>query len=611
MWVVKPTCASTQTIDRRFGRALVCGVIVAALLGPLGSVAQASPPPPSFSPEIELLAGTFPRSVALGDLNDDGAPDLVVANHGWLDVGPGVIGSVSVSLGDGAGGFGARTDYELGAEVKAVALGDLDGDTFLDLIVTANGGGIGKLWVLLGDGAGGFGPKAETVAANSMGPGSLAVADLNGDTIPDVAVADSESVNVLFGSGTGGFAGDPEWPVLETPTGTLPNSVGAGHLNGDTFLDLVSTNWEGSVSVLLGNGDGTFVLGSELAVGSSPRSVAVGDLNGDGRSDMAVANFDGDSVSVLLGNGDGTFLPSRDFATGTSPVSVVMAHINGDARADLAVANFDGDSVSVLVGDGAGGFTVPVGVAAGWGPRAVAAGDLNGDGLPDLTVANAMSDNPDPGLGDPNPGPGTVSVLLNTSPRAPGAPTIIRNATAGDGQATVSWAAPAADGGSAITGYVVTPYVGYGPRPSTAFASTGTTQTITGLTNGTEYRFRVQAVNAVGTSGFSTVTNPVAPMAPTAPGAPTIIRNATAGDGEATVSWTAPASDGGSPITGYVVTPYVGYGPRLSTTFTSTATTQTVTGLVNGTEYRFRVQAINAVGTSGYSTVTNPVTPSA
>jgi hypothetical protein len=95
----------------------------------------------------------------------------------------------------------------------------------------------------------------------------------------------------------------------------------------------------------------------------------------------------------------------------------------------------------------------------------------------------------------------------------------------------------------------------------------------------------------------------------TLPGAPAVIRNATAGNASATVSWTAPGTDGGSPITGYVVTPYVGYYALPSTTFSSTATSQTVTGLTNGTQYRFRVQAVNAVGTSGYSKVTNPVSP--
>jgi hypothetical protein len=88
-----------------------------------------------------------------------------------------------------------------------------------------------------------------------------------------------------------------------------------------------------------------------------------------------------------------------------------------------------------------------------------------------------------------------------------------------------------------------------------------------------------------------------------------MIGAATAGDGQATVSWTAPASDGGSAITGYVVTPYIGYFPLAPQVFSSTATTQVVTGLTNGTQYRFRVQAVNAVGASGYSTVTNPVIP--
>lgn len=191
---------------------------------------------------------------------------------------------------------------------------------------------------------------------------------------------------------------------------------------------------------------------------------------------------------------------------------------------------------------------------------------------------------------------------------APGAPTILRNATRGNGQATVSWTVPTWDGGTPITGYAVTPYIGHYALSPVVFSSTATTQTITGLTNGTTYRFRVQAINAMGASAYSAVTNPVTPA--TVPGAPTI-RPVTPGDGQATVSWTAPSSNGGSPITAYVVTPYVGFYPLPPTTFNSTATTQVVTGLTNGTTYRFRVRAINAVGTGAYSTASNPVTPTA
>jgi hypothetical protein len=201
-----------------------------------------------------------------------------------------------------------------------------------------------------------------------------------------------------------------------------------------------------------------------------------------------------------------------------------------------------------------------------------------------------------------------VSKVKPITVGTPTAPTI-GTATAGNGSATVSWTPPATDNGSPILGYVVTPYIGYFPLSSVAFNDTATTQMVTGLTNGTQYRFRVQAFNTNGTGLYSTVTNSVTPTAPTPPGAPTIIRNATAGDSSATVNWIAPATDGGSPITGYVVTPYIGYFALSPINFDATVTTRTVTGFTNGTEYRFRVQAVNAIGTSGYSKVTNPVTP--
>jgi titin len=187
------------------------------------------------------------------------------------------------------------------------------------------------------------------------------------------------------------------------------------------------------------------------------------------------------------------------------------------------------------------------------------------------------------------------------------APTI-GTAAAGNGQATVSWTPPF-DGGSPIVGYVVVAYDGLAPVKVRIFNSTLTNQTITGLTNGTQYRFRVSAYNAIGNGPYSKASNPVTPAGPTPPSPPTI-GTAVSGDGQAMLSWTEP-SDGGSPIVGYVVVAYVGLAPVKVRIFNSTLTNQTITGLTNGTQYRFRVSAYNATGNGPYSKASNPITPNA
>ncbi|HLQ15029.1 MAG TPA: fibronectin type III domain-containing protein [Candidatus Eisenbacteria bacterium] len=201
-------------------------------------------------------------------------------------------------------------------------------------------------------------------------------------------------------------------------------------------------------------------------------------------------------------------------------------------------------------------------------------------------------------------GPAGVSNAV-TPATVPDAPTI-GAATAGNTQATVSWTAPVNTGGSAVTGYVVTPYIGATAQTATTFNSTATTQTVTGLTNGTAYTFRVAAINAIGTGPASAQSNSVTPLGP--PGAPTNVTG-TAGNAQVTLSWTAPISTGGSAITGYVVTPYIGTTAQTATTFNSAATTQTVTGLTNGTAYTFTVAAINAQGTGAASGASAAVTP--
>ncbi len=186
----------------------------------------------------------------------------------------------------------------------------------------------------------------------------------------------------------------------------------------------------------------------------------------------------------------------------------------------------------------------------------------------------------------------------------PGAPTGV-SATAGlsglGGQALVWWTASASDGGSAITGYTVTSSPG-GPAVTSSVA--GTAATVTGLTNGTSYTFTVTATNAFATSPASEPSNAVIPT--TVPGAPTGV-SATAGNGQASVSWTAP-TNGGSAITGYTVTSSPS-GPAVTSSVSGTAAT--VTGLTNATAYTFTVTATNAVGTGAASEPSNAVTPTA
>ncbi len=190
-----------------------------------------------------------------------------------------------------------------------------------------------------------------------------------------------------------------------------------------------------------------------------------------------------------------------------------------------------------------------------------------------------------------------------SAPATPAAPT----ATAGITSATVAWTAPAANG-SAITGYVVTPFLeGVAQTPISYDAST-TTRTLTGLTAGGNYTFRVAAVNAYGTSSASPPSNSVVPYA--VPGAP-IFTSVAPGDLVATLTWAAPTSNGGSAITGYVVTPYLGAVAQTPISYTGTATTRTVTGLTAGTAYTFTVAAVNLAGTGPPSARSAAVTPNA
>jgi hypothetical protein len=377
--------------ERRIGRSLA----VTAFVG-LFALVVTTASTASFSPATNFPAGSFPGSVATGDLNGDGSPDLAVANTD--------SGNVSVLLGTGTGSFGAATNFAVGSEPRSVAISNLNGDTFPDLAVANSGLASNNVSVLLGTGTGSFG--AATNFAAGTNPNSVAVGDVNGDGVSDLAVANAGSANVsiLLGTGAGAFGTATNFPV-----GLVPRSVVIGNLNAGTSADLaVANSGSNNVSVLPGTGTGTFGAATDFGVGNTPFSVAIGNLNGDGFADLVAANLNSSNVSVLLGASNGSFSTATNFPAGVGANSVAIGNLNGDGFADLAVTSTASSEVSVLLGTGTGSFGVATSSEVGTTPSSVAIGDLDLDSNPDLAVSNADSNN--------------VSVLLNRAPEATATP---------------------------------------------------------------------------------------------------------------------------------------------------------------------------------------------
>ncbi|MGA2739934.1 MAG: Ig-like domain repeat protein [Bryobacteraceae bacterium] len=375
-------------------------------------------------------------SIALGDLNGDGIPDLVFANGAVF-----ICNGVGVLLGNGDGTFREPICYSPGSTgAAAISIADMNGDGIPDLIAaspcdSSNNCATGNIGVLLGNGDGTFQPViGNTNGIAGAGLVTLAVADVNNDGHPDAVAFNGSSgtVLVLFGNGDGTLQSPVSYnPPYGDPPGLATGNMGGGGLdgtiltdiNGDGILDIVLLSFcvanddcsSGLVGYLLGNGDGTFQSSStsQPLLGNTFRTqayltngMAVADVNGDGVPDIVTASsgpdYEDGVASVLIGLGGGAFLPAATYDSGgTGGLSPGVADVNGDGIPDLIVLNqscpvpmncSDSSSVGILLGNGDGTFQAAQSYTSGTyaqGPMIIA--DVNRDGVLDL-VANANQD---------------------------------------------------------------------------------------------------------------------------------------------------------------------------------------------------------------------------
>jgi len=336
-----------------------------------------------------VAAGSAPQAITAFDFDNDGTPDLAVANR--------MGKSVSVLAGDGSGGFGLAREYPVGATPAGIAVADFDNDGLADIAVAVTGSK--NLRILRGAGNGEFADVMEIDAGGSGAKSysdALAVGDLNGDGNVDVAVNIRliHKVAVLLGDGTGGFAKPALYKV-----GKRPRALTIGDFNGDGIPDIAVANSDlggtpnrGNTSVLFGRPDGTFDKAETLRSGPNSISVSMADFNNDGLVDLAIASMDSATVNVFTSDGNGSFNPPLPVRVAQRPFNVIAADFNDDGNPDLAVVDIKSNNIGILTGDGNGQFTAPEYFAVGSSPRAAVSADFNNDGKPDLAIANGKSD---------------------------------------------------------------------------------------------------------------------------------------------------------------------------------------------------------------------------
>jgi hypothetical protein len=327
------------------------------------------------------------------DFNGDGHPDVATVNNSGN-------GNVIVEFNQGNGTFGAPVQIPGSSGIQALAAGDLNGDGHPDLVgMTSN-----SVLVLLNNGNGTF-RVGQSFPATIGGQAEVLVSDLNHDGHPDIVEMSFTSVSTFLGNGDGTFRVGP----TSTISGASSlSAIAAANIDGNAYPDLYAADGSsGTIYALRGTGTGTFTVSGQIyGSGFVPEDIKAVDLNGDGVDDVAAIDSFSFTLATALADGHGGFstpLTTVDQYSGNGPTSLGVADFNHDGRQDLVVSNIANPGTTTLMvftGNGTVSPTQTGSFNAAAFSQNPAIADYNGDGKPDITVA----------------GPGTMSVLLNTTP---------------------------------------------------------------------------------------------------------------------------------------------------------------------------------------------------
>jgi VCBS repeat protein len=308
----------------------------------------------TFGAGKAVATSSTPRWLAAGDLNNDGKIDLAVPCAGS---GATTANNVNILLGNGDGTFKTAIKVSIGLSARTAAIGDLNKDGIPDIVVGNQGS---TFSVLIGKGNAEYQPVVQVNPVEppaAVNPRMLALADFNGDGNLDVATANfaTNNISVLFGKGNGSFEAPQTYTDGPAEEGLSPNYLVTPDLNGDGKPDVVVTNQNSAnMGVYINNGNGTFPTATLVKTGITPSSIGVGDFNSDSKSDLAVANTQpesaSESLSVYTGDGSGGFSSKTDFNAGSLTGGVSVAQLNGGSAPDIALVNSLSNTMTVMLG---------------------------------------------------------------------------------------------------------------------------------------------------------------------------------------------------------------------------------------------------------------------